>query len=59
MVFGNREPWRNRMSFSQEARPFVGVRFIGLISTVKGRGIDREAARPACTFYLSDILDRG
>ena len=59
VIFGNREPWRNRMSFSQGTGPFVGAWFMGLTSTVKGRGIDREAATPPWTFFLSDIRDRG
>ena len=44
VVFGNKEPWRNKMSFSQEARSFIGAMFIGFISTAKGCCIDREAA---------------
>ena len=59
MVFGNREPWRKRMSFSQEAGPVVGVRFMGFILSAKGRDIDREAATPPWTFFLSDMRDRG
>ena len=59
VVFGKRGPWRNGISFSREVGLFVGAWFIGLISTPKGRGIDREAATPACTFYLFDIRDRG
>jgi hypothetical protein len=59
VVFGNRGPWRNRMSFSQGAEPFVGVLFIGFNSTAKGCCIDREAAAPPSTFFLSDKRDRG
>ena len=58
-VFGNREPWRNRMSFSQEGGPFVGSLFIGVISTARGCCIDREAARLPSTFFISDRRDRG
>jgi hypothetical protein len=43
VVFGNREPWRIRMSFSQEGGPFVGSLFIGFISTAKGCCIEEEA----------------
>jgi len=59
VIFGNRGPWRNKMSFSQEAGLFVVALFIGFISTAKGCCIDREAATPPCTFFLSDIRDRG
>ena len=59
VIFGNRGPWRNRMSFSQEAGPFVGAWFIGFISTAKGCCIEEEAATPPCTSFLSDIRDRG
>ena len=58
MVFGNREPWRNRILFSQEAGPFVGALYIGFISTAKGCDIDREAGALSCTSFLSDIRDR-
>jgi hypothetical protein len=47
------------MSFSQEGGLFAVAWFIGLISTIKGCGIDREAAALSCTFFLSDRLDRG
>ena len=57
--FGERGPWRNRMSFSQEDRPFVVAWFIGLISTVKDCDIDREVAVLSCTSFLSDIRGRG
>ena len=59
VFFGNRGPWRNRMSFSQGAEPFVGALFIGFNSAAKGCCIDGEAATPPCTSFLSDILDRG
>ena len=59
VIFGNKEPWRNRMSFSQEAGPFVVAGFIGFISTTKGCDIDREAAGLSCTSLLSDIRDKG
>ena len=59
VFFGNRGPWRKRVSFSQGAGPFVGVGFIGLISTAKERGNDRGVATPPWTFFLSDIRDRG
>jgi hypothetical protein len=59
VIFGNREPWRNRMSISQETGPFVGALFIGFLSTAKGCCIDREAATPPRTFFLSGIPDRG
>jgi hypothetical protein len=57
--FGNREPWRNRMSFSQEAGPFVGALSIGFISTAKGCCIEEEAAALFCTSFPSDIRGRG
>ena len=57
--FGKREPWRNRMLFSQEAGEFVVAWFIGFISTAKGCYIDREAAALSCTSFLSDIRGRG
>jgi len=59
VIFGNKEPWRNRMSFSQEAGPFVGALYIGFISTAKGCCIEEEAAALSCTSFLSDIRDRG
>ena len=59
VVFDNRGPRRNKMSFSQEAGPFMGAMFIGFISTAKGCCIDREAATLSCPFFLSDIRDRG
>ena len=59
VVFGNREPWRIRMSFSQEGGPFVGSLFIGVISTARGCYIDREVVTLPSTFFLSDIRDRG
>jgi hypothetical protein len=57
--FGNKKPRRNKMSFSQEAGPFIGAMFIGFILTAKGCCIDREAATLSCPFFLSDIRDRG
>jgi hypothetical protein len=59
MIFGNREPWRNRMSFSQEGGEFAVAWFIGSISTIKGCDIDRKAAALSCTVFLSGRLDRG
>ena len=59
VFFGKREPWQNRMFFSQEAGRFVGLVFIGVISIAKGGYIDREAATPPYTSFLSDIRDRG
>lgn len=59
VVFGNRGPRRNRMSFSQEAGRFIVAWFIGFISTAKGRGIDREAAALPSTVFLSGIRGRG
>ena len=59
VIFGHRGPWRNRMSFSQEAGQFVVAWFIGFISTAKGCDIDREAAPPSGTSFLSDIQGRG
>ena len=59
MVLGNRGPWRNRMSFSQEVEPLVVTEFIGFISPTKGCGIDREAAVLSCASFLSDRRDRG
>ena len=44
VIFGNKEPWRNRMQFSQEGGLFVGSLFIGVISTAKGCCIEEEAA---------------
>ena len=58
MIFGKREPLRNRMSFSQEAGPFVGALFIGFVSTAKGCCIEEEAAALSCPSFLSDIRDR-
>ena len=59
VLFGNREPWRNRMSFSQEVGWLVVAWSIGLISTAKGHGIDREGGTLPYTSFLSDIWDRG
>ena len=43
VIFGNKEPWRNRMQFSQEGGLFIGSLFIGVISTAKGCCIEEEA----------------
>ena len=51
--------WRKGISFSQESGPFVVAWVIGFILTAKGRGIDREAAAPPDTSFLSGIRDRG
>ena len=59
VIFGNRGPWRSRMSFSQGAGLFVGVWFIGFISTTKGCCIDREAETLPSTVFLFGIRDRG
>jgi hypothetical protein len=47
------------MSFSEETGPFRVVLFIELISTAKGRGIDKEAAALPSTVFLFGIRDRG
>jgi hypothetical protein len=44
VIFGKKESWRNRMSFSQKAGRFVGALYIGFISTAKGCCIEEEAA---------------
>ena len=59
VIFGNRGLWRKRMSFSQEAGPFVVAGFIGFISTARDCCIDRETAAPPWASFLFDIRDRG
>ena len=45
MVFGNRGPWQNRMSFSQEAEPCVGALYMGFISTLRAVASKRKQQR--------------